>query len=106
MTLGGAWHVNLEDGSTSSAQQSTRVVEHGVLYVQTTQQNKDTGQIVWQRQLITDGEGGGDTGGCDPESGQRGGLTGTLAGAVAEEEVTSFHWHQTFGGPLDGSIDP
>ncbi|NBE96286.1 outer membrane protein assembly factor BamB family protein [Nonomuraea sp. K271] len=127
--LGGAWHVNLEGGSTSSAQQSTCVVEHGVLYVQTTQQNvfavdgktgkikwrmnlgdektnmrgvalgenlvfstsganivyalsKDTGEVVWQRQLITDGEGGGDTGGCDPENGQCGGLTGTLAGAV------------------------
>src|SRR5689334_1678946 len=35
--LGGAWHVNLEGGDTSSAQQSTVVAEHGVLYVQTTQ---------------------------------------------------------------------
>ncbi|UBU09405.1 outer membrane protein assembly factor BamB family protein [Nonomuraea gerenzanensis] len=127
--LGGAWHVNLEGGSTSAAQQSTCVVQNGVLYVQTTQQNvfavdgrtgavkwktnlgtkqtnmrgvalgeglvfstsganivyalrQDTGEIAWQRQLITDGEGGGDTGGCDPQNGQCGGLTGTLAGAV------------------------
>ncbi|MET7329686.1 PQQ-binding-like beta-propeller repeat protein [Nonomuraea sp. NPDC005650] len=127
--LGGAWHVNLEGGSTAAHQQSTCVVENGVLYVQTTQQNvfavdgrtgairwktnlgtrqtnmrgvalgeglvfstsganivyalkKDTGQVVWQRQLITDDEGGGDTGGCDPQNGQCGGLTGTLAGAV------------------------
>src|SRR4051794_29211138 len=37
--LGGAWHVNLEGGSTSSSQQSTVVVRAGVLYVQTAQQN-------------------------------------------------------------------
>ena len=37
--LGGAWHVNLEGGDTSEAQQSTIVAEDGVLYVQTTQQN-------------------------------------------------------------------
>ena len=43
---------------------------------------KETGQVVWQRQLITEDEGGGDTGGCDPQNGQCGGLTGTLAGAV------------------------
>ncbi|MEV0830303.1 PQQ-binding-like beta-propeller repeat protein [Nonomuraea rubra] len=120
--LGGAWHVNLEGGSTSAAQQSTCVVENGVLYVQTTQQNvfavdgrtgaikwktnlgskqtnsrgvalgeglvfstsgtnfvyalkQDTGQIAWQRQFITDGEGGGDTGGCDPQNGQCGAST-------------------------------
>ncbi|MEU7745259.1 PQQ-binding-like beta-propeller repeat protein [Nonomuraea sp. NPDC049158] len=127
--LGGAWHLNLEGGSTAAPQQSTCVAENGILYVQTTQQNvfavdgrtgalkwktnlgtkqtnmrgvalgeglvfstsganivyalaKDTGKVVWQRQLITEDEGGGDTGGCDPQNGQCGGLTGTLAGAV------------------------
>ncbi|MFD1537088.1 outer membrane protein assembly factor BamB family protein [Nonomuraea guangzhouensis] len=127
--LGAAWHVNLEGGSTAAPQQSTCVVENGILYVQTTQQNvfavdgrtgalkwktnlgtkqtnmrgvalgeglvfstsganivyalaKESGQVVWQRQLITEDEGGGDTGGCDPQNGQCGGLTGTLAGAV------------------------
>ncbi|EXG82301.1 PQQ-binding-like beta-propeller repeat protein [Cryptosporangium arvum] len=128
-TLGGAWHVNLEAGSTASAQQSTVVVENGVLYVQTTQQNvfaidgrsgktkwttnvgtkttnmrgvalgeglvfstsgennvyaldQATGAVKWKRALITADEGGGDTGGCDPQNGQCGGVTGTLAGAV------------------------
>ena len=127
--LGGAWHVNLEGGSTSSGQQSTIVAQDGVLYVQTTQQNvfavdgrtgaikwttkvgerqtnmrgvavaegkvfsasgdnvlhaldQQTGAIVWQRQLLTDGEGTGDNGGCDPQNGQCGGSIGTLAGAV------------------------
>jgi PQQ-dependent dehydrogenase (methanol/ethanol family) len=37
--LGGAWHVHLEGGDTSEAQQSTIVAEDGVLYVQTSQQN-------------------------------------------------------------------
>jgi PQQ-dependent dehydrogenase (methanol/ethanol family) len=126
--LGGAWHTNLEGGSTSSPQQSTAVVQDGVLYVQTTQQNvfavdgrtgaikwktnlgtkttnmrgvalgegkvfstsganivyaldQRTGAIAWQKQLITADEGGADSG-CDPQNGQCGGLTGTLAGAV------------------------
>ncbi|MBE3015037.1 PQQ-binding-like beta-propeller repeat protein [Microbispora sp. NEAU-D428] len=127
--LGGAWHVNLEGGSTASPQQSTCVVQDGVIYVQTTQQNvfavdgrtgrikwktnlgtkttnmrgvavarglvfstsganivyalnKDTGAIVWQKQLMTEGETGGSDSGCDPSNGQCGGLTGTLAGAI------------------------
>ncbi|MDQ7904821.1 PQQ-binding-like beta-propeller repeat protein [Phytohabitans sp. ZYX-F-186] len=126
--LGGAWHVNLEGGDTSRHQQSTVVVQDGVLYVQTTQQNvfavdgrtgtvkwktnlggrttnmrgvalgeglvfstsganivyaldQATGQVVWQKQLLTTDEGGNDSG-CDPQNGQCGGLTGTLAGAV------------------------
>ncbi|GIF23328.1 PQQ-dependent dehydrogenase (methanol/ethanol family) [Actinoplanes tereljensis] len=126
--LGGAWHANLEGGSTSQPQQSTAVVQDGVLYVQTTQQNvfavdgrtgaikwktnlgskttnmrgvalgegkvfstsganivyaldQRTGAIVWQKALITADEGGSDSG-CDPQNGQCGGLTGTLAGAV------------------------
>src|SRR5690242_2200574 len=37
--LGGAWHVNLEAGDASEAQQSTIVAQGGVLYVQTSQQN-------------------------------------------------------------------
>jgi PQQ-dependent dehydrogenase (methanol/ethanol family) len=126
--LGGAWHVNLEGGSTSQAQQSTAVVQDGILYVQTTQQNvfavdgrtgaikwrtnlgsrttnmrgvalgegkvfstsgsnivyaldQRTGAVVWQKALITADEGGSDSG-CDPQNGQCGGLTGTLAGAA------------------------
>ncbi|GAA2586502.1 methanol/ethanol family PQQ-dependent dehydrogenase [Winogradskya consettensis] len=126
--LGGAWHTNLEGGSTAQAQQSTAVVQDGVLYVQTTRQNvfavdgrtgaikwktnvgtrttnmrgvalgegrvystsganivhaldQRTGAILWQKQLITDAEGGMDSG-CDPQNGQCGGATGTLAGAV------------------------
>ncbi|QYN18685.1 PQQ-binding-like beta-propeller repeat protein [Amycolatopsis sp. DSM 110486] len=51
--LGGAWHVNLEGGDTSRAQQSTIVAQDGVLYVQTTQQNVfavdgKTGAIRWK----------------------------------------------------------
>ncbi|WP_433170465.1 PQQ-binding-like beta-propeller repeat protein [Actinoallomurus sp. CA-150999] len=127
--LGGAWHVNLEGGSTSAPQQSTIVAQDGVLYVQTTQQNvfavdgrtgaikwrtnvgdrqtnmrgvavaegkvfttsganivyaldQETGAVVWQKQLLTDDEGTGDNGGCDPQNGQCGGSVGTLAGAV------------------------
>src|SRR4051812_8873745 len=126
--LGGAWHTNLEGGSTEQPQQSTAVVQDGVLYVQTSQQNvfavdgrtgaikwktsvgakstnmrgvalgegkvfstsgsnivygldQRTGAVVWQKQLITADEGGADSG-CDPQNGQCGGLTGTLAGAV------------------------
>src|SRR3954447_12794808 len=56
--LGGAWHVNLEGGSTSQPQQSTAVVQDGVLYVQTTQQNVfavdgRTGAIRWRTNLGT-----------------------------------------------------
>ncbi|WP_433383448.1 PQQ-binding-like beta-propeller repeat protein [Actinoplanes sp. CA-142083] len=126
--LGGAWHINLEGGSSAQGQQSTAVVQDGILYVQTSQQNvfavdgrtgavkwkttvgtrgtnmrgvalgegkvystsgsnivyaleQSTGAIVWQKQLITADEGGADSG-CDPQNGQCGGLTGTLAGAV------------------------
>src|SRR4051812_40460515 len=51
--LGGAWHVNLEGGSTEQPQQSTAVVQDGVLYVQTSQQNVfavdgRTGAIRWK----------------------------------------------------------
>jgi alcohol dehydrogenase (cytochrome c) len=51
--LGGAWHVNLEGGDTSAAQQSTVVAQDGVLYVQTSQQNVfavdgRTGTIKWK----------------------------------------------------------
>jgi PQQ-dependent dehydrogenase (methanol/ethanol family) len=51
--LGGAWHVNLEGGSTSQGQQSTAVAQGGILYVQTSQQNVfavdgRTGQVRWK----------------------------------------------------------
>ncbi|ROO87174.1 alcohol dehydrogenase (cytochrome c) [Actinocorallia herbida] len=51
--LGGAWHVNLEGGDASAAQQSTIVTKDGVLYVQTTQQNVfavdgRTGAVKWK----------------------------------------------------------
>jgi PQQ-dependent dehydrogenase (methanol/ethanol family) len=51
--LGGAWHVELEGGDTSAAQQSTVVAVDGVLYVQTTQQHVfavdgRTGAIRWK----------------------------------------------------------
>jgi PQQ-dependent dehydrogenase (methanol/ethanol family) len=51
--LGGAWHVNLEGGDKSKGQQSTVVVENGVLYVQTTQQHVfavdgRTGKVRWK----------------------------------------------------------
>ena len=57
--LGGAWHLNLEDGDTSSAQQSTIVAQDGVLYVQTTQQNVfavdgRTGAVRWKTNLGTE----------------------------------------------------
>jgi PQQ-dependent dehydrogenase (methanol/ethanol family) len=51
--LGGAWHVNLEGGSTASSQQSTVVAQNGVLYVQSAQQNVfavdgRTGAVKWK----------------------------------------------------------
>ncbi|MER6807907.1 PQQ-binding-like beta-propeller repeat protein [Spirillospora sp. NPDC000708] len=52
--LGGAWHVNLEGGSTSGrSQQSTIVAQDGVLYVQSGQQNVfavdgRTGEVKWK----------------------------------------------------------
>ncbi|MEV7045096.1 PQQ-binding-like beta-propeller repeat protein [Amycolatopsis sp. NPDC051061] len=57
--LGGAWHVNLEGGDTSRAQQSTIVAQNGVLYVQTTQQNVfavdgRTGAVRWKTNLGTE----------------------------------------------------
>ncbi|GAB6899151.1 outer membrane protein assembly factor BamB family protein [Kineosporia succinea] len=57
--LGGAWHVNLEGGDTSQAQQSTVVAEKGVLYVQTQQQNVfaidgRTGATRWKTNVGTD----------------------------------------------------
>lgn len=56
--LGGTWHVNLEGGSTAQHQQSTPVVQDGVLYVQTTQQNVfavdgRTGAIKWKTNVGT-----------------------------------------------------
>ncbi|WP_199548142.1 PQQ-binding-like beta-propeller repeat protein [Streptomyces sp. N35] len=125
--LGGAWHINLEGGSTSAYQQCTIVVQGGVLYVETTQQNvfavdgrtgkvlwktnlgsettnmrgvavaegkvftisganivyaldQRTGAVVWQKPLIIPDNGGDD--GCDNDSGQCGGNSGGLAGAV------------------------
>ncbi|WP_084718742.1 outer membrane protein assembly factor BamB family protein [Streptacidiphilus carbonis] len=56
--LGGAWHTNLEGGSTKQPQQSTAVVQGGVLYVQTTQQNVfavdgRTGSVKWKTNLGT-----------------------------------------------------
>ncbi|GLW31038.1 PQQ-binding-like beta-propeller repeat protein [Actinoplanes regularis] len=56
--LGGAWHVNLEGGSTAQHQQSTPVVRDGVLYVQTTQQNVfavdgRNGAIKWKTSVGT-----------------------------------------------------
>ncbi|MEU5322013.1 PQQ-binding-like beta-propeller repeat protein [Streptomyces sp. NPDC021056] len=128
--LGGAWHINLEGGSTSAYQQCTIVVQGGVLYVETTQQNvfavngrtgeviwktnlgtettnmrgvavadgkvftisganivyaldQKSGAIRWQKPLIVDDNGGDD--GCDNDSGQCGGNSGGLAGAVV-------HW--------------
>src|SRR4051812_13084474 len=57
--LGGAWHTNLEGGDTTNAQQSTVVAEHGVLYVQTQQQNVfavdgRTGVVKWKTNVGTD----------------------------------------------------
>ncbi|SEG82692.1 quinoprotein glucose dehydrogenase [Actinacidiphila yanglinensis] len=40
-----------------------------------------TGKVAWQTQLMNEGTGGGDTGGCGPD-GECGGTVGTLAGAV------------------------
>jgi PQQ-dependent dehydrogenase (methanol/ethanol family) len=56
--LGGAWHVNLEGGDQSEAQQSTIVAQDGVLYVQTSQQNVfavdgRTGATRWKTNLGT-----------------------------------------------------
>ncbi|MFF1355952.1 PQQ-binding-like beta-propeller repeat protein [Streptomyces sp. NPDC058297] len=125
--LGGAWHLNLEGGSTSAYQQCTVVAQNGVLYVETTQQNlfavdgrtgdirwkvslgtettnmrgvalgagrvysisganivyaldQKTGAILWKKPLIVEDNGGDD--GCDNNSGQCGGNSGGLAGAV------------------------
>ncbi|MEU5882436.1 PQQ-binding-like beta-propeller repeat protein [Spirillospora sp. NPDC047279] len=57
--LGGAWHLNLEGGSTTATQQSTIVVEDGVLYVQTRQQNVfavdgRTGAVRWKTNVGTE----------------------------------------------------
>ncbi len=57
--LGGAWHVNLEGGDTTQAQQSTVVAEKGVLYVQTQQQNVfaidgRTGATKWKTSVGSD----------------------------------------------------
>ncbi|MBD0735149.1 PQQ-binding-like beta-propeller repeat protein [Streptomyces sp. CBMA29] len=56
--LGGAWHINLEDGSTKSAQQCAVVAQNGVLYVATTQQNifavdGRTGHVRWKTNVGT-----------------------------------------------------
>lgn len=57
--LGGAWHINLEGGATSAYQQCTIVVQDGVLYVETTQQNVfavngRTGEVIWKTNLGTE----------------------------------------------------
>lgn len=57
--LGGAWHINLENGSTSSAQQCAVIAQDGVLYLATTQQNVfavdgRTGQVKWKTNVGTD----------------------------------------------------
>ncbi len=54
--LGGAWHTHLEGGDASTWQQSTCVVQDGVLYVQSTQQNVlavdgRTGSVLWKTNL-------------------------------------------------------
>ncbi|WP_052424748.1 PQQ-binding-like beta-propeller repeat protein [Streptomyces fulvoviolaceus] len=124
--LGGAWHINLEGGSTAAHQQCAVIAQDGVLYVVTTQQNvfavdgrtgavrwktsvgtettnmrgvalgeglaftisganivyaldRQTGAVVWTRELLVEDQGDP---GCDPESGQCGGSSGGLAGAV------------------------
>ena len=51
--LGGAWHTQLEGGSTAQYQECTVVAQDGVLYVQTTQQNVfavngKTGEVIWK----------------------------------------------------------
>ena len=51
--LAGAWHTQLEGGSTAFYQESTVVAQAGVLYVQTTQQNVfavngKTGAVLWK----------------------------------------------------------
>lgn len=51
--LGGAWHTQLEGGSTAQYQECTVVAQDGVLYIQTTQQNVlavdgRTGAIIWK----------------------------------------------------------
>ncbi|MCL8014887.1 PQQ-binding-like beta-propeller repeat protein [Streptomyces sp. AS02] len=128
--LGGAWHVQLEGGDTSRHQQCTIVVENGILYVVTTQQNvsaidgrtgvtkwktnlgtttanmrgvalggglvytisgdsqvyalnKSTGAVVWQKALIVDDAGSQDD--CTIDTGECGGNSGTLAGAVIHD---------------------
>lgn len=124
--LRGAWHVNLEGGSTSAHQQCAVIAQDGVLYAVTTQQNvlaldgrtgavrwrtsvgtettnmrgvalgeglaftisganivyaldQKTGVVVWTRELLVEDQGDP---GCDPDSGQCGGSSGGLAGAV------------------------
>jgi PQQ-dependent dehydrogenase (methanol/ethanol family) len=56
--LGGAWHVQLENGDRTKGQQSTCVVRDGVLYVQTTQQHVyavdgATGAVLWRTSVGT-----------------------------------------------------
>ncbi|MEV5842261.1 PQQ-binding-like beta-propeller repeat protein [Streptomyces sp. NPDC051985] len=54
--LGGAWHINLENGSTGSPQQCAVVAQDGVLYLATTQQNVfavdgRTGVVRWRTNI-------------------------------------------------------
>lgn len=55
--LGGAWHIQLENGQTSfNGQQGTIVAEDGVLYLHTTQQNVfavdgKTGRVKWKTDI-------------------------------------------------------
>ncbi|MFJ8827027.1 PQQ-binding-like beta-propeller repeat protein [Streptomyces sp. NPDC102467] len=57
--LGGAWHMNLENGSTTTHQQCAVIAQNGVLYLATTQQNVfavdgRTGAVKWKTKVGTD----------------------------------------------------
>ncbi|GAA4811721.1 PQQ-binding-like beta-propeller repeat protein [Streptomyces ziwulingensis] len=57
--LGGAWHLNLEDGSTAAHQQCAVIAQDGVLYLATTQQNVfavdgRTGRVKWKTNIGTE----------------------------------------------------
>ncbi|MET9892292.1 PQQ-binding-like beta-propeller repeat protein [Streptomyces sp. NPDC006465] len=57
--LGGAWHINLENGSTATHQQCAVIAQNGVLYLATTQQNVfavdgRTGNVKWKTGIGTE----------------------------------------------------
>ncbi|MEV5759508.1 PQQ-binding-like beta-propeller repeat protein [Streptomyces tendae] len=57
--LGGAWHVNLEGGSTARHQQCAVIAQNGTLYLATTQQNVfaldgRTGRVKWKTNIGTE----------------------------------------------------